>query len=430
MILTQNLSQVDIKKTEESVTGKMGLAWAYHMLKDFGLIERIEEKYLEKRSNREADAQRKILALALMLMIGGEKVEDLEVLRQDKAFVGSLGWESIVSPDTMLNYLGIRKNGAKLRQINEIATLESMIRSEIEEFTYDNDATYFNSEKDCATYSYKKEKQMSALLGFIAELGICLTMNYRPGNVSPADGILNQLRKTIMLAKSAGKRIARFRSDSAAYNKKILKLCAKENIKYFVTVDKNCSVLARIKEISSKPWKPLPNQPGKEYAEIRNWMMDEEFIEMRLLVLRWENPDPTLFDQSKYCYHVIGTNDMEIEALEWLKTHNGRMGSENYNKEVKTGFSGDYTPSHDFVKNRNYFLICILAYNATQILKMFYLGENARSWTIKTIRYWFLETCGKFVKHARKIICNIINATEETFELFKICLSRIVISSA
>lgn len=432
MILAQNLWQVDIKKTNEEVTGKMGLGWAYHMLKDFGLIETIESKYTEKGSNRETEAERKILAAVMMLMSGGEKVEDLEVLRQDKAFVGSLGWKSMISPDTLFNYLEIKRNGGKLRQINEESGLTAMKRVELEEFTYDNDATYFNSNKECAQYSYQKEKQMSALLGFIAEIGICLTMDYRPGNVSPADGILNQLRKAIQLTKEIGKKITRFRSDSAAYNKKIFRLCDKENIKYFVTVDKNSSVLTRIKEISSKAWNSLPEQAGTEYAEITNWMMDnqEGYVEMRLLVLRWENPKPDLFNQEKYCYHVIGTNDKKVKPLDWLEIHNGRMSSENLNKEVKTGFSGDYTPSHDFNKNRNYFLLCVLAYNATQILKLFYLGERAKSWTIKTIRYWFLKTCGKFVKHARKIICNIINATEETYNLFKTCLSRLVISSA
>ncbi|MBU3759220.1 MAG: hypothetical protein FGM27_04745 [Candidatus Omnitrophica bacterium] len=63
----------------------------------------------------------------------------------------------------MLNYLGVKRNVAKLRKNNECSAKEAMSKSEVKEFTYDNDATYFSSSKECAEYSYKKEKQMSAL---------------------------------------------------------------------------------------------------------------------------------------------------------------------------------------------------------------------------------------------------------------------------
>jgi hypothetical protein len=198
-----------------------------------------------------------------------------------------------------------------------------------------------------------------------------------------------------------------------------------------VSIAQNVAVKDCIAEIPSKAWKALPDQPKKEYAVSRYWMQDTQKgpVEIRVMVLRWSNPDPTLFDQSPYRYHVIGTNDKEIKPLDWLDLHNGRSSSENGNKEVKTGFSGDYTPSHDFVKNRNYFLMSILAYNLMQVLKMNYLGETAKTWTVKTLRYWFLDTCGKFVRHARKVCCHIINATQETYALFAHCLKQLVYSS-
>jgi len=48
---------------------------------------------------------------------------------------------------------------------------------------------------------------------------------------------------------------------------------------------------------------------------------------VRDIDMRWKNPDPTLFDKSPYCYHVIGTNNMDIEPMDWLEMHNGRMGT-------------------------------------------------------------------------------------------------------
>ena len=72
--------------------------------------------------------------------------------------------------------------------------------------------------------------------------------------------------------------------------------------------------------------------------------------------------------------------------------------------------------------NRGYFLLGILAYNTVQIMKLFYLSGIARKWTIKTLRYHFINVCGKIIKTARRYICKIINVTDNTFNLFRACL--------
>ena len=149
---------------------------------------------------------------------------------------------------------------------------------------------------------------------------------------------------------------------------------------------------------------------------------------MRALVLRWPNPDPTLFDTSPYCYHVIATNDWTIEPMDWLKVHNGRMNSENYHKELKSSLAATYTPSHSFTKNEGFFLLNLLSYNVLVLFKSFYLGPEQRSWTIKTLRYRFIHTCARFVQHARKAICKLINVTDDTFQLFQRCAARLCLS--
>ena len=150
---------------------------------------------------------------------------------------------------------------------------------------------------------------------------------------------------------------------------------------------------------------------------------------MRILILRWDiNKGKGLFPV--YEYHVISTNDNDIDAMDWLDFHNGRMGSENNNKECKHGFNCEYMPRQDFISNRTYFFISLFAYNIIQLMKLFYLGDIAKKWTVKTIRNWFINTCGKFVKSGGKITCKIINATDRTYALFKHCLQRLVISGA
>ncbi|ETR65562.1 MAG: hypothetical protein OMM_06003 [Candidatus Magnetoglobus multicellularis str. Araruama] len=208
MILTKELSQVTLEKSEENVTSKTGLSFVYHSMKDFGLNDSINDifSHYRKKSNREIEPEKKIIASCLSTIAGGERVSDLEVLRADKAFLGSIGWDSMVSQDALHEWMGFSRNGARVRRIIEASALETMIKSELKKFIYDNDAMYYESDKNSAAYSYHKTKEFSGLLGFLPELGICNTVDFRPGNISPCTGVFNQLRKANKQAKSVGKK--------------------------------------------------------------------------------------------------------------------------------------------------------------------------------------------------------------------------------
>jgi hypothetical protein len=225
--------------------------------------------------------------------------------------------------------------------------------------TYDNDATYFDSAKKSAAYSYQKRRQFSGLLGCVAELELINTVDFRPGNASPQSGILNQLRKACRQAQKAGKRIARFRSDSAAHQDKIFTHCDLNGIRYSVSLDKNEGIRRTIAGLKQTDWKtmygPCKGQEDKQWA-VTEYRMTRGY-RVRVLILRWRNPDPTLFDVSPYCYHAVGTNDWEIDPMAWLDFHNGRMGTiEHVNAELKTGLGCDYSPSHEFEKPGIFFV--------------------------------------------------------------------------
>lgn len=429
MRLTVNLSKVTLKKSKEDVTGKMGLSWLTHSMDHFGLEKIISDEYGEKkRSNREVEAYKKIMAGVMMMASGGTRVEDVEVLRADEGLKNSLGWDSIIGSDTLLSFIGSKRSNARNRRVNEAMVIRALKQAKEEEFTYDNDATYIDSAKESARYSYLGEKQFSGLMGCVAELGLINTVEYRRGNESPQKGILNQLRKAVRQAKAAGKRIKDFRSDSAAHQDKIFTYCDMNDIEYYISIDKNEVVMKQIEKLKAYEWKAMygryKKSHEKEWAEAR-YVVSKGFS-IRIMILRWKNPDPDLFEASPYCYCVIGTNNAEIEPMEWLERHNGRMGTiEHLNKEIKTGMGCDYTPSHEFEKNRGYFLLGVLAHNMAQIMKLFYLVSEARCWTIKTMRYQIINVCGKIVKTGRRFYCKIINVTNEIFELFRYCKARL-----
>jgi hypothetical protein len=209
---------------------------------------------------------------------------------------------------------------------------------------------------------------------------------------------------------------------------KVMTYCDVQGIKYFISADKDKAVRKTIQRIKASQWQMLRGEyaknEGTQWAETRH-VMSKGFT-IRMLVLRWKNPDPDLFDKSPYCYHAIVTNDFEIKAMDWLKVHNGRMGTiEHSHDEIKGQLGCAYAPSHEFEKNRGYFLIGILAFNMLAILKRFYIGSSTINWKIKTLRYQFINVCGKIVKSGRKFFCKIINVTDEVFELYANCKSKL-----
>ena len=147
----------------------------------------------------------------MMMASGGSRVEDVEVLRADAGLLRSLGWDDMVCADTVLNFIGSRRNNGRNRLVNEALAIKAM--------------------------GMVKEKQFSALVGVIAERGIINTIDYRPGNISPATGILSQLRKACRQAKEGGKGLNGLGSDSAAYQSGLMTFRDVEGIDYYISID-------------------------------------------------------------------------------------------------------------------------------------------------------------------------------------------------
>ena len=93
MMLHGKMSQVTLRKSDEDVTGRMGIGWIRHSMEHFGLEEMIDRRCpVEGVSNREISASRKVMAGTLSIIAGAQRIEDLEVLRADKGLLHGLGW--------------------------------------------------------------------------------------------------------------------------------------------------------------------------------------------------------------------------------------------------------------------------------------------------------------------------------------------------
>ena len=111
MRLTKKLAQVTIKMSEKGATGRMGLSWVTHCVEHFGVKDMVAKEHVEKKgSNREIKFFEKMMSGVMMRVAGGDRIEDVEVLRADKELVDSLGWSQIAGADTVLNFTKKRNN--------------------------------------------------------------------------------------------------------------------------------------------------------------------------------------------------------------------------------------------------------------------------------------------------------------------------------
>ena len=127
MKLANNLCKVELKKSKDAVTGKMGLGWMTHAMNDFGVKRMISDEY-EKGSNREIEHFKKIMSAVMTRVAGGERVEDIENLRVDAGLLESLGWDEMMSADTYLNLIKDKRSNGKLRGINNKIIIKALKR--------------------------------------------------------------------------------------------------------------------------------------------------------------------------------------------------------------------------------------------------------------------------------------------------------------
>lgn len=427
IIMQQTVLNFKLKYSEkEKITPYAGLVIYGELYKGVGLDKIVGKYFPEPGSARGFEANTYIYPLILMLLGGGKYIADIEKIDADEGLKKICKIEEVPSPDAYEDW--IKRDEQKkeyIRQINNVCSLRVLKRAKQEGFTLDIDASGIEAEKRQALYTYLGYKGYMPMLGFIAELDWCIGYEFREGNVAPATRNYEFTKEQVELVKKSGKKILRFRSDSAAYQYELINYLEKEGIKYTITVSKDESVKESIKQIQETEWKELKDKKGRptgrKYAEFIHSMEKTEKA-FRIIVQRWANPKNDLFgEESEHCYHAVATNYLEEEktARQVIRWHNGRGNSENYNKEVKIGFNMEYMPSGDFDGNAVWFGIGILAYNLFIMSKLYLFPNSWLKKKIGTIRWQFIQMAGKILDGSRYLVLRICSTLRSIFDIYE-----------
>lgn len=411
---------------KEKITPYAGLAIYAELYKGVGVDKIVGKCFPEPGSARGFKANKYIYPLVLMFLGGGKYIEDIEKIAVDESLKSICKIKRVPTSDAYGEW--VKRDEQKkeyIKEVNDEYSVRVLKRAKGEGFTLDIDAFGIEAEKREALYTYLGYKGYMPILGFIPELGWCVGYEFREGNVAPATENYEFTKAQVELVKRSGKKIIKFRSDSAAYQYNLINYLDKEGIKYTITVSKDISVQDSIEQIEEAEWKELKDKKGKptgrKYAEFIH-SMDKTEKAFRIIVQRWPNPKCDLFEEEpEYCYHGIATSYLEDEksSEEVILWHNGRSNSENYNKEVKVGFNLEYMPSGDFDGNAVWFGAGILAYNLFIMSKLYLFPNSWLKKKIGTIRWQFIQMAGKVLQGSRYLVLRVCSTLQEIFEIYE-----------
>ncbi len=419
--------KIKIEKGEDAITSHSGLVLALELWHVFGLNNFTKIVMPKPGSSVGYSAETYITPMLLMLIGGGQGMEDIRVIKSDKALLKLTGIKEIPSTDAIgkwlprmyenTGYEGLEKTDNKL--IKKI-----LKKDKNSEYTLDPDATEIISGKAEAQKTYKGNYGYMPMLGLLAEVPVFIADEFREGNVPPQAGAVEFLRKC-QANMPEGKKIARLRSDSAWYQAEIINICNEEGIIFTITADMDSAVKDAITRI--KNWYPLKDKygidTGREVGEITH-SMNKTKKAFRLIVQRWIPNKQLPLLESIYNYYAIATSreytnkKIEDELTEIVHWHNARGNAENCNKEIKLGFGMDKMPCGEFGANAVFFRLGVIAYNLMVALKHLGLPEDWQNKTIKTLRWQLLNIAGKVVKHSGQLILKLAGISDEIFNIF------------
>lgn len=423
-MLTQE-RKIFIEKTNDQITSKSGLVVIVKAARQFGVIDEIKKRF-PKGSNAAYSPEIPIIGFVLMLCGGGYKIEDINVLRNDLALLKILDIKKFPSPDTLIGFMKEPKNIKLLSKVLDILRMNIIKQSNLTSFIFDVDATLIETEKECATYCYKEFMATSVLLGFLAEIDLCVTDNYRGGSVHAGVGIDKQLIKVLAMLKVCKKGLSFLRSDSAAHNHKIFNICERHKVKYLIALKTNAAIQEIISDLPADKWMPILKDG--EYTEVDYcesiYCVAGAKKPTRLLIKR-DNKKAGSLEIPYAEYYVIGTNDWQTDVVTLLEIYNKRGNAENYNKEMKSGLNLAYTPFNKLEENAAYFKLGVLAFNLLSALKHFLLKGDWIKNTVGTLRWKLFFIAGKVQYRKRQWFLKLAGLSDITFNDFKEVLCSI-----
>jgi len=389
------------------------------LMDSLSLAERIDQHFPQPKSNRGYKPSEFIKTLILMQHEGSFHLDDIRHIQDDEALRTVLDLNKLPQATTLGDWLRRMGNQPQIQdawvKVNR-ALLQSALHR-CKKVTLDIDATEIVAHKADAQWTYNKNKGFMPMVGHIAETGQVVAVDFRQGNVPPAQDNLAFIQQC-QQSLPEGCALKALRIDAAGYQTKIIEYCDTQGIEYAIRAKTSAAMRAQIDVASDSDWQPLLDKQGEPISDqstyrtsfcIGDYEKAFTLVIQRTALKGQASLDLDSQESSDgislggYVYRAIATNRDGLSDSHIVHWYNQRAeDSENRIKELKLDFGGDTLPCSDFNANALYFLISALSYNLFALMRQL-LPEELAHHRAMTLRWRLYAIAAKVVRTGRQL---------------------------
>lgn len=414
----------------DDVTARAGLPLVLETMRALGLDEVARAQLPAPERERGFAPERKLEALVTLIAAGGDRVEDVRTLSEDKGLEAMLGGP-LPSPDALLDFLASFHDAEcwKERPPEKKAwvppesvglhALDAINRELIArgadrgatEATIDHDGTIVESHKRGTTVAYEGTRGYQPLVAVWAEERLVLADEFRDGNVAGGEDPLSSVKRALAnLPPWVTRR--RFRADSAAYYTPLLKHLVAEHIGFAVSADMTKELRKCCLAVPAERWTALDTREHEQVdlteVEFTPGDWPRNAAPLRYVALRFTPLQAELFEERGPSYHALVSNRDDLDATQLVRWHRGKAGTiEHVHRVMKDELGAGVLPSARFGANAAWFRINALVFNVLTVLMRRALPQRYRDARPKRLRYDIFTLPGELVVHQSRLTARL-----------------------
>jgi len=427
-----------------------GIGAMHLLVQRLGLVEDLDQNLALLKVHLPYHESDHVLNLAYNILAGGQRLEDIELRRQDENFLNGLGAERIPDPTTAGDFT--RRFGepdilALQECINRarLAVWKMQPAGFLKEAFIDVDGSIADTYGECKEgigLSYKGIWGYAPLIVSLANTREVLYLVNRPGNVASHSQSVAWIDRAIGLVSPVAGRVT-VRGDTDFTHTAQLDRWNEQGVKFILGFDAHPKLVALAEGLAEGAWQRLERLPkykilteprAKAVRYKEQIVVEKEFENQKLIgedvaeieyqpghckyphrvvIVRKnisvQRGEKELFDEVRYFFYITNRTD---QAPKIVGLANGRCDQENVIEQVKNGVNAMRMPVNDLLSNWAYMVMAALAWN----LKAWYgLLMPDRERGLELVRMEFrrflhsivLLPC-QIVRTARRVSCRIL----------------------
>jgi hypothetical protein len=381
-----------------------GIGVVHLLARHTGLIGALDRNVRLLKIHQPYHESDHVMNIAYNVMCGGTCIEDIELRRNDEAYLDALGAESIPDPTTAGDFCRRFSSAEQVQILQETInqTRLGVWRKQDASFfdcaVIDADGTLaptYGERKQGMDISYKGEWGYHPLLISLANTKEPLYLVNRPGNRPSHEQADVYLDRAVALCREAGFRSILLRGDTDfTQTWKLDGWDQAGDVTFIFGADADPSMVARAEALPPEAWRRL-ERPAKYQVKTqerakpenvkqrivrergyKNFILQWEDVaefdyrptrcrrSYRMIVLRKkiavEKGQEKLFDEWRYFFYI--TNDRTSTAEQIVFGANARCDQENLIEQLKNGVRAMRNPLDNLHSNWAYMVMSALAW--------------------------------------------------------------------